>query len=202
LVKSIFGENGRFLMAILAITAAGSSFNTGLAAISRMLYGMANNSQLPTVFSTLHKEFKTPWLSILFPCSITLIIYAIFGNSQDTVITLMISATTVWLLVYLIAHVDLIVLRRKYPQYHRPYKSPFYPLPQIIGIICMGYLIVNNSPSPEMTRDVYLNVGLLVGITNIYAVFWIRYKMKKKFFKAEHIEKIISTHTNHKRKEE
>jgi hypothetical protein len=66
----------------------------------------------------------------------------------------------------------------------------------------MGYLIVNNSPSPEMTRDVYLNVGLLVGITNIYAVFWIRYKMKKKFFKAEHIEKIISTHTNHKRKEE
>ena len=84
------------------------------------------------------------------------------------------------------------MLRNKYPQFHRPYKSPLYPLPQLIGILSMGYLIINNSPSPEMTKDVYLNVGFLVGITAIYAGFWIRFKMKKKLFKAEQpIEKIM-----------
>ena len=103
----------------------------------------------------------------------------------------MISAATVWLLVYLIAHVNLIVLRRKYPQYHRPYLSPFYPIPQILGIISMIYLIINNSPTPEMTKDVYLNVGLIVSVTAVYAGFWIRFKMKKEFFKGEPLDNVV-----------
>ena len=89
------------------------------------------------------------------------------------------------------AHIDLIILRKKYPQFHRTYRSPLYPVLQILGIIGMIYLIFNNSPSPEMTKDVYLNAGLFVGIVAIYAVLWIKFKMKKKFFKAEPIDKIL-----------
>ena len=191
LVKSIFGENGRLLMAVLAITAAGSTFSTAIAALSRMLYGMANNNQLPGVFGAIHPKFKTPWFGILFPCGIAIVLYVLFQSSQDAVILLMISAATVWLLVYLIAHVNLIVLRRKYPQYHRPYLSPFYPIPQIIGIISMIYLIINNSPTPEMTKDVYLNVGLIVAVTALYAGFWIKFKMKKEFFKGEPLDIVV-----------
>ena len=191
LVKSIFGENGRLLMAVLAITAAGSTFSTAIAALSRMLYGMANNNQLPGVFGAIHPKFKTPWFGILFPCGIAIVLYVVFQSSQDAIILLMISAATVWLLVYLIAHVNLIVLRRKYPQYHRPYLSPFYPIPQILGIISMIYLIINNSPTPEMTKDVYLNVGLIVAVTAVYAGFWIRFKMKKEFFKGEPLDNVV-----------
>jgi amino acid transporter len=178
-------------MAVLAITAAGSTFSTAIAALSRMLYGMANNNQLPGVFGAIHPKFKTPWFGILFPCGIAIVLYVLFQSSQDAVILLMISAATVWLLVYLIAHVNLIVLRRKYPQYHRPYLSPFYPIPQIIGIISMIYLIINNSPTPEMTKDVYLNVGLIVAVTALYAGFWIKFKMKKEFFKGEPLDIVV-----------
>jgi len=190
LVKSIFGENARFLMAVLAITAAATCFSTGIASISRMMYGMGKNNQLPTVFKLLHPKFKTPWFGILFPCIIAIAVYLIFQDSHNVIILLMISCSAIFLLVYITAHIDLIILRKRYPEYRRPFRTPFYPVLQILGIIGMIYLIFNNSPSPEMTKDVYLNAGLFVGIVAIYAVFWIKFKMKKKFFKGEPIEKV------------
>jgi amino acid transporter len=191
LVKSIFGENARFIMAILAITAAATCFSTGIASISRMMFGMAKNNQLPSVFRLLHPKFKTPWFGILFQCSLAIAVYIIFQDSQNVIILLMISCSAVFLLVYIVAHLDLIILRKKYPQFHRPYQSPFYPVLQILGIVGMIYLIINNSPSPEMTKSVYLNTGLVVGITALYAVLWIKYRMKKRYFTGEPIEKVL-----------
>lgn len=190
LVKSILGESGRFAMAFIVITASSTSFNTGIASISRMLYGMAKNNQLPGMFGVIHPAFKTPWVSIIFQCSLAVLVYLVFQNSQNVVILLLISCAAVWLLVYIMAHIDLIILRKRYPQFHRPYRSPLFPVFQILGIISMIYLIINNSPSPEMTRDVYLNAGLVVGITALYAAFWIKFKMKRDFFKGEPIENI------------
>lgn len=190
LVKSIFGESGRLIMAFIVITAAGSSFSTGIASISRMLYGMAKNNQLPGIFGIIHPKFKTPWVGIIFQCGLAISVYLAFQNSQNVVILLMISCAAVWLLVYIMAHIDLIILRKKYPQFHRPYRSPLFPVFQIMGIVAMIYLIINNSPSPDMTRDVYLNAGLFVAITALYAVFWIKFKMKKEFFRSEPLENI------------
>ena len=156
-----------------------------------MLYGMAKNNQLPAVFRLIHPKFKTPWFGIVFQCSLAIAVYAIFQDSQNVIILMMISCSAIFLLVYIMAHLDLIILRKKYPEFHRPYRSPFYPVLQILGIIAMIYLIINNSPSPEMTISVYLNTGLVVGITALYAVFWIKFRMKKPFFKGEPIEKVI-----------
>ncbi|MDH5603696.1 MAG: APC family permease [Cyclobacteriaceae bacterium] len=191
LVKSIFGENGRFIMAFIVITAAASSFSTGIASISRMLYGMSKNNQLPGIFGIIHPKFKTPWFSIIFQCGLAISVYLIFQNSQNVVILLMISSAALWLLVYIMAHIDLIILRKKYPEFHRPYRSPLFPVFQIMGIIAMIYLIINNSPSPEMTKGVYLNAGLFLGITTLYAVVWIKYKMKKPYFEGESIERVL-----------
>ena len=196
LVKSIFGENGRFIMAFIVITAAGSSFSTGIASISRMLYGMSKNKQLPGIFGLIHPKFKTPWFGVIFQCGLAISVYLAFQNSQNVVILLMISSAAVWLLVYIMAHIDVMILRKRYPRFNRPYRSPFYPVFQIMGIIAMIYLIINNSPSPEMTRDVYLNTGLFVGVAALYAVLWIKFKMKKKFFKGEPIEIIQSDNSN------
>ena len=55
---------------------------------------------------------------------------------------------------------------------------------------------MNDSPSPELTRGVFLNAALFVGVVTVYAGFRIRFKMKKKFFKPEPIDKIIDPKTN------
>jgi len=82
-------------------------------------------------------------------------------------------------------------LRKKYPNFERPFKSPWYPLPQLLGIMGMAYMILNNSPSPEMTLQVYLNAGIIIGIACIYACFWVKYKMKKSWFEPEPIENAL-----------
>lgn len=192
LVETIFGDTGRLIMAVLAITATCSTLNTATATVPRMLYGMALNDQLPGLFKRIHPGWKTPWFSIIIISCLTLISYAIFKNAQDAVILMMISAATAWLVAYIIAHINLIVLRRKYPAFKRPYRSPCFPVPQIIGIVGMAYLLLKNSPSPDMTKNVYLNAGLLLAFAAVYALLWIKLKMKKELFKGEPIETVLS----------
>jgi amino acid transporter len=192
LVLEIFGEPGKAIMAILAITATCSTINTVIATISRMLFGMAHNNQLPKIFMRIHPKTKAPWVGIIFVASIILIPTIILRGADDVILTLMISAGTIWLVAYIIAHVDLMVLRKKYPSFNRPFKSPWYPYPQILGIIGMVYMIINNSPTPEMTFQVYMNAGIILIIAGIYAWIWVKYKMKKNPFEPEPIAKALT----------
>lgn len=192
LVSALFGESGKLVLAVLAITATCSTINTVLATIPRMLYGMAQNHQLPGIFMKLNPKTKTPWVGIMFVASLIMIPTIVLRGQDHIILTLVISAATVWLVAYVIAHINLIVLRKRYPHFERPFKSPWYPLPQIFGIIGMVYMILNNSPSPEMTLQVYMNAGLIVLIASIYAGIWVKFKMKKRWFEAEPIENALA----------
>jgi len=193
LVKALLGDSGRLLTAVISVTAAASTFNTAIAAVARMLYGMAMNGQLPRVFGRLDRRTQTPWVSVLTLGALSVSAYLYFRGAQDAVISLMISAATVWLLVYIVAHVDLMVLRRRYPGLPRSYRSPWYPWFQVTGIIAMIGLIVNNSPSPEMTRTVYTNAGMMIGLVGLYATLWTTFRMKKGWFTAEPIAHVTGT---------
>jgi amino acid transporter len=87
----------------------------------------------------------------------------------------------------MVAHATVILLRRKYPDHARPFKTPWYPLPQVLGIIGMGYAIWDNSPSPEMSRQVYFNSCVIFLIISGYSFFWVKYRMKKGLLEAENI---------------
>lgn len=191
LVTALFGESGKFIVAILAITATCSTINTVMATIPRMLYGMAHNRQLPKLFMKVHPKTKTPWVGIVFVALLIAIPTILLRGQQDIILVLMISAATVWLVAYIISHINVIVLRNRYPDFKRPFKSPWYPLPQLLGIIGMVYMILNNSPSPDMTLQVYMNAGVIVLIASIYAGIWVKYKMKKGWFEPEPIENAL-----------
>ena len=191
LVQNMFGETGKLIMAVLAITATCSTINTAIATVPRMLFGMAHNHQLPKIFMRVHKRWQTPWFSILFVASLIIIPIIFLRGAQDFILIMIISAATLWLVAYIIAHLDLMILRRKYPEFKRPFKSPWYPIPQIIGIIGMGYMVINNSPSPEMTLQVYMNASIFVLLIGTYAAIWVKLKMKKGLFEPEPIEKAL-----------
>lgn len=57
-------------------------------------------------------------------------------------------------------------------------------------------MFINNSPTPEMTVQVYTNVGLIILTTGLYAAFWIKFKMKKDFFTPEAIEIVLDNNAN------
>ncbi|MCE6984127.1 amino acid transporter, partial [Pseudomonas frederiksbergensis] len=69
-------------------------------------------------------------------------------DHADAINQLLLSAALAWLLAYIITHVNVIALRRRYPQVARPFRTPFYPLPQLFGIAGMLFAIWNVTPSP------------------------------------------------------
>jgi amino acid transporter len=192
LVSALFGDSGKLILAILAITATCSTVNTVIATLSRMLFGMAHNKQVPSLFMKVNPRTQTPWMGILFIAVLTIVPYFIFKNAQDVILVMVISAATVWLVAYIINYVNLLILRRRYPDFERPFKSPFYPWAQLLGIIGMVYMIINNSPTPEMTWQVYRNAGILILVAGIYAGLWVRYKMRKGLFEPEPIEDALN----------
>jgi amino acid transporter len=189
LVKKLFGNSAGLVMVIFAITATSCVINTVIASLPRMLYGMAHHKELPSIFKSLHPRWRTPWFSILFLFIATAIPLVLLSDKKDIVLPMIESATTLWLMTYIVAHVNVIILRRKYPTFHRPFRTPLYPLPQIIGIAGMSYIL---SPSPDMTATVYINAGLIFLGISVYSFFWVKYKMKKPFFTGEPIDKAIS----------
>lgn len=166
-VTAVFGEHAKVLMVVIALTASGS------------------NGQAFPAFKRLHSRFRTPWVAILFMGAVTVTPLLVMGGNPDALITLLIAAAASWLLAYIIAHIDVIVLRWRMPEANRPFRTSLYPLPQIVGIAAMTYAIFNNSPSPEMTRTVYLLTGVVIGIIAIGSAVWVRLVMKRGLFQTE-----------------
>ncbi|MGH7463214.1 MAG: APC family permease, partial [Longimicrobiales bacterium] len=182
---ALFGETGKHVLVIAAITATCSTLNTSLAAIPRMLYGMAQNGQAFPQFKLLSRGFNTPWVAVLFVAAITGVPILFMGDNPGAVNLLLIAAAIAWLLAYIVCHLDVIALRRRYPQLRRPFKTPFYPLPQLVGILGMGYVALNNSPSPEMTQTVYLLTGAVLLVVSLIAALWVKLVMKRKLFEPD-----------------
>lgn len=180
--NAVFGKAGLFIATIMALTATCSTVNTILAALPRMLHGMAKEKQAFPQLKALNR-FNTPWVGIVMMAIFTMVPFFLLGI--DSLIVLVIAATTSYLLAYIISHIDVIVLRKRLPNQKRPYRTPFYPLPQIVGIVAMVYVIINNSPAPEMTQMIFTIAGGMLGAVSIIAALWVKLYMKRGLFEPD-----------------
>lgn len=181
--EAMFGKVGVVIFAIATVFAGGSSADSHMAAVPRMLYGLARDGMLPRFISWLHPKFRTPWVAIGIVFLCMCVPFAI-GLNIDSIMGLIGVACVAWITSYIIVQVDLIILRKKYPKLHRPFKSPIFPIPQIIGILFCIYIIA--------TSGVPTILGVLPYLVcfAIYAVLWPLIKMKKNPFKPVPIEEL------------
>ncbi|HBZ93535.1 MAG TPA: amino acid transporter, partial [Pseudomonas sp.] len=189
---AMFGESGKHVLVIAATMATCSTLNTSLAAIPRMLYGMADNGQAFPQFKLLSRRFNTPWVAVLFVAAITGLPILFMGDDPGVVGMLLIAAAIAWLLAYIVCHLDVIALRRRYPDLKRPFRTPFYPLPQLLGIVGMLISIYYASPTPEMTEAIFTSAGVVLGLVSIIAVVWIKLVMRKPLFTPEPLENVLN----------
>ena len=96
-----------------------------------------------------------------------------------------------WLLAYIIAHVDAIILRFKYPDLERPFKTPGFPLPQILGIAGIILVMIYIFPDPKMKKEIYKYALYFLGGGAVYAFLWCTLKMKKGLFKPIRYEEAL-----------
>ncbi len=178
-VSAVFGQSGLAIATVMALAATCSTMNTILASVPRMLHGMAMQKQAFPQLKAKNR-FDAPWVGIVMMAVCTAIPFLLVGI--DSLIVLVIAATTSWLLAYMVAHVDVLVLRKRLPNQPRPYRTPFFPIPQIVGIVAMGYVALNNSPSPEMTHMVYSIAGGILLLIGLIGALWVKFYMKRGLF--------------------
>lgn len=187
---TVFGEAGKLFVVVAAFTATCSTVNSSLAALPRMLYGMAQSGQAFPQFKHLSARARTPWVAVLFIAAITGLPMLILGNDPAAVSLLLLAAAIAWLLAYIIVHIDVIALRMRYPHLARPFRSPFYPWPQVVGIVGMLFAIYHVSPSPDMTGKIFSSAGIVLGVISIIAVMWVKLVMRKPLFTPEPLSMI------------
>ncbi|HEX6457303.1 MAG TPA: amino acid permease [Thermoleophilaceae bacterium] len=128
----------RYYVGALAATILVIATNAGLIGISRLSWSLAKHRQLPTIFASVHRRYRTPWFTIAFFSVLATILLIpgktdFLGNLYS--FGAMLSFTT--------AHVAIVALRYKQPDVNRPYRVPWnvrfrggiLPLGAVIGAV-------------------------------------------------------------------
>lgn len=181
--KAMFGSVGVIALAIATVFAGGSSADSHMAAVPRMLYGLAREGMLPKIFAYVHPKFRTPWVSIIASFACMMVPFFV-GLDINRVVNFVNIACVAWVVSYIITQVDVIILRKKYPKLHRPFKSPAFPIPQIVGIVACVYIIATMGAACIIPA-----CGFMAAFA-IYALIWVKFKMKQPCFKPVPIEEM------------
>ena len=179
---AVLGPSAKVGFAVLALLASASLLNSVLAAVPRMLQGMAQNGQVFPVFKRLHPRFGTPVVSILFVACLPLLGLAWSGGDPGAIVSLTISASVAWILAYVVAQVSLMVLRRRHPAQPRPFRMPLFPLLPLLAVAGMLFVASQSSPAPELTWQIVRYTGIVLGLFAAVGALWVKLVMKRGLF--------------------
>jgi len=146
-----------FLVELGAIAGLATVMLVMLLGQSRVFYSMSRDGLLWPWASKIHPRFRTPYLSS--------IVVGLFVAILATLVPLNIldEMTSVGtLLAFVLVSAGVWVMRRRYPEMPRPFKTPFVPLVPILGILFSSVLIVSLSVWTLMRLVVWLIIGLVI----------------------------------------
>jgi APA family basic amino acid/polyamine antiporter len=155
-----------FLVKIGAIAGLSSVMLVLLYGQTRIFYTMSHDGLLPPQLAAVHKRFKTPWINTI----IVGIVAAGFAGfmSLDKLGEL----TNVGsLAAFAIVCATVIYLRITHKDMARPFKTPFYPVVPILGVLMCLFLLMSLI-KVEDTRNFFLwYMGLGVIVYFIYGLW-------------------------------
>jgi len=134
----VFGSSGASLISIAVIISTFGALNGSILATARVCFAMARNNMFIKSLDKIHPKFATPHTSLvaqgLWSCLLVL------SGSFDTITDYVMFAA--WLF-YMLGAYGVIVLRKKMPDVHRPYKVWGYPYTPMIFVIFSFLFLVN-----------------------------------------------------------
>ena len=166
--RAMMGTIGAVVMSTITILASFTTANSQLAALPRMFYGLARQGQLPKAFGYVHPKYRVPIYGtitcflLMFVCTI----YICAQGGTAEIMNMFINIVCVaWLGCYILAMVDVLVLRKRYPDFPRLFKVPAPKVTFTSGIIGSIYAIYTIS-------DYILFTLAWLAVVVIFIIVW------------------------------
>jgi amino acid transporter len=156
-VEHSWGHGAAAVMTVLIIVTAFASVFAGLLGGSRVPFQAAHDKVFLSVFGKLHAKHGFPHVALLTMGVITAI-----GTFFDLaeVINMLLAAT---IIVQFIAQIAaLVVLRKRQPELHRPYRQWLYPVPCVIALVGWIYVYLSASTLSLILSGIWIVAGLVV----------------------------------------
>lgn len=166
--RNMLGNAGYTMMSIMAFLAAFTTANSYMAALPRMMYGLSKDRLVPKIFQYIHPKTKTPVAGIVFTfllMIVTITVFSILGTDADTLTMMTNVACIGWMSAYLIVMTDLLVLRKKYPDYPRLWVMPAPHILIPIGIVSVILAIIS------MWQVLPIALGWMAIVT-VFIIVW------------------------------
>ncbi len=151
--RTVMGDFGASLMIVVILATSMKTFNAGIISVSRFMYASAREHVLPAVFSKISMRYFTPWVSIITLFFIGLLAagLTLLTNNYQVLVGLAAATESI---VYTMAGLAVISLRRREPEKERPY------------LIKGGYLV------PVITALVFTLLAVAVLLSDLTALLY------------------------------
>jgi amino acid transporter len=175
---ALLGDTGKWWMGIVSIAATISTLNALLAGIPRLLYGMAYTQQAPRPFGYLLPATRAPVVGIAVMALIPIGMNVFDAATSATFIELILAGVLGWATAYILIHVSLVVLRFREPNAVRPFRSPLFPLPQLLGTGLLIWAAVEIFPDPEVQDNIYRDYLIFLAVSVVVAFLYNLWAMR------------------------
>lgn len=190
----IMGFLGRVVMNAAALLAFVSTANVGMMSAARTLIPLSEFHLLPSFIARTSKRFMTPYFSLII---VSLIIIAFLFLK----IEILVEVASIFLVIqHIFINLAVIVFRESKIQSYKPtFNSPLYPYIQIMGVVCLIFILAEMEPLPIALALIILILFFLLALLvksekkNVeYALLKIVENITKKDSVCDAIEKELS----------
>lgn len=172
LAEAVLGPWGKVWLGCAFLLAGAATINTLMAALPRLLYGMALDGALPKAFAWLHPRHKTPVLGIVVSAAIPIAGAIAVRGDVSRIMPLVLAGVCAWSASYLLVNLSIVVLRRRRPDLARPFRTPWFPLPQLLASAGILAALTDIAPPTIPATEVYAPFAVVTALTLVYALVW------------------------------
>lgn len=191
----LLGKAGTIWMSVVSMLAVISTLNTSIFGVSQLCAGMAKIGLLPSVFLKKTKA-GSPYVGMILVAVVLSVINATGLTSSDSLVFLIMTGCTFWIFCYIMVHIDVIILRFKFPKAPRTFKLPLGILIPIFGVLGNVFMIWNIDPDMTNRLTIYAIFCGVSLVLAIYAIFWCKFKIKRPLFKPYAIKEVMAMDTD------
>ena len=189
--EALLGRAGKIWMTFVAALAVVSTQNSTVQGLSAIFAGMSKTNLMPQFFGKTNKD-SVPYVGVWF-VSLSIMLFAwISQDSSDRISFLILVGSVFWMASYIMAHIDLLIFRRRLPNAPRNFKVPGGVTLPLIGIAGTVFMIANISTDPAERAKILGLTGIIFAALFLYAVLWTKFRMRMPVFKPVPMDKVLA----------